>query len=49
MRIEVRDGRATSLDALAAPEFTRAIARSTLPAELRHGAQRVVRDDLAGF
>jgi hypothetical protein len=49
VRIEVRDGRVTSLDALAAPEFTRAIARSTLPAELRHGAQRVVRDDLAGF
>jgi len=47
--IEVRDGRVTSLEALAAPEFTRAIARSTLPAELRYGAQRVVRDDLAGF
>lgn len=49
VRIEVRDGRVTSLDALAAPEFTRAIARSTLPAEIRHGAQRVVRDDLAGL
>ena len=47
--IEVRDGRVTSLDALAAPDFARAIARSALPAEIRYGAQRVARDDLAGF
>lgn len=47
--IEVRDGRVASLDALAAPDFARAIARSTLPAEIRYGAQRVARDDLAGF
>ncbi len=49
LTIEVRDGRVTSLEALAAPEFTRTIARSTLPAEIRYGTQRVMRDDLAGF
>ncbi len=49
LAVEVRDGRVTSLEALAAPGFTRAIDRATLPAELRYGAQRVTRDDLAGF
>jgi hypothetical protein len=49
LAVEVRDGRITSLEALAAPGFTRAIDRATLPAELRYGAQRVTRDDLAGF
>ncbi len=47
--LEVRDGRVASLEALAAPGFTRTIARSTLPAEIRYGGQRVTRDDLAGF
>ena len=49
LSVEIRDGQVASLDALAAPDFTRAIARSTLPREIRYGAQRVVRDDLAGF
>lgn len=49
VRIDVRDGRIASLDALLAPEFTRVVDRATLPPELRYGSQRVQRDDLAGF
>jgi acid phosphatase type 7 len=48
VRIDITNGKVSSIEALRGATFSQILPRSTLPASLKYGSSTLVRDDLAG-